>query len=146
MSPAKPPHSGVVTFFTNRFRALDGATYLVRIQDTLEIEPESSPQPDIAIVTFRNDYYGASHPTGGDAALVVEVGDSERNPRNKMRDYMRDGRIAVAWRVDIPNRCVELWTPSNVTEPVSILSGSDIFRFGEIRFTVDEVFRTVLQR
>jgi Uma2 family endonuclease len=146
MSPAKPPHAGVVTFFSNRFRSLDAAKYLIRMQETLEIEPDSSPQPDVAIVTFRDDYYGASHPNGGDAALVIEVGDPERKPREKMSDYMRDGRIPRAWRIDIPERLVEVWGPSSVGAPLAILRGPDSFDFESVLFTVDEVFTTVLKR
>jgi Uma2 family endonuclease len=103
-----------VRFFANRLRALDPTQYQISVQDTLEIEPDGSPEPDVAVVRFRADHYAPSHLTGDDAALVIEVGDTERNPREKMRAHMRDGRIPRAWRADIPSRCVELWEPSNV--------------------------------
>jgi Uma2 family endonuclease len=140
MSPANPPHSGFVTFFANRLRALDPTRFLLRVQDTLEIEPDGSPEPDVAIVRQRADYYTGSHPNGGDAALVIEVGDTERNPREKMSKYMRDGRIPNGWRIDIPNRCVELWEPSNVEQPIAILRESDGFGFDGVTFTVDGTF------
>jgi Uma2 family endonuclease len=140
MSPTNPPHSGVVRFFANRLRALDPTQYQISVQDTLEIEPDGSPEPDVAVVRFRADYYATSHPTGDDAALVIEVGDSERNPREKMRAYMRDGRIPRAWRADIPSRCVELWEPSNVEGPIAILRGADEFGFEGVTFTVDGTF------
>lgn len=146
MSPAKPPHAGVVTFFENRFSGIDRTAYLIRTEKTLEIEPAGAPEPDIAIVAFRADYYGASHPSGADAALVIEVGDTERKPREKMRAYMRDGRITIAWRIDLPNRCIEIWQPADTEDPVTILIGEDAFAFGGVRFTVDEVFQTVLRR
>lgn len=140
MSPAKPPHAGIVTFFTNHFRGLDAATYLIRMQETLEIEPGGSPQPDVAIVRFRSDYYATSHPNGSDAHLVIEVGDTERNPREKMSKYMRDGRIPHGWRIDLPNRCVELWEPSDVELPIAILCGADEFGFEGVTFTVAGTF------
>lgn len=146
MSPAKPPHAGVVTFFENRFSVLDRAKYLVRTEKTLEIEPDGAPEPDIAVVNFRDDYYGAAHPCGADAKLVIEVGDTERKPREKMRAYMHDGRVPTAWRIDLPGRSVEIWRPANTEDPASILVGPDTFRFGEVTFTVDEVFQTVLRR
>jgi Uma2 family endonuclease len=145
MSPAKPPHAGVVTFFTNRFRGLDAAKYLIRMQETVEIEPDGSPQPDVAVLHFRWDYYATAHPNGGDAPLVIEVGDTERNPRGKMRAYMRDGRIPNAWRIDIPNRCVELWEPSNVEDPLAILRGADEFGFEGVTFSVDGTFAILRQ-
>ena len=106
----------------------------------LEIEPDGSPEPDVAILFFRADYYATSHPTGADSPLVIEVGDTERNPRDKMRAYMRDGRIPQAWRIDIPNRCVELWRPVNVEQPIEILRGAEAFGFEGINFTVDGTF------
>jgi hypothetical protein len=86
------------------------------------------------VLHFRPDYYAKAHPNGGDAALVIEAGDSERNPREKMRAYMRDGRIPNAWRVDIPNRCVELWEPSNVEQPIAIRRGAEVFGFEVVTF------------
>jgi Uma2 family endonuclease len=140
MSPANPPHSGIVGFFVNRLRVLDPARYHIRVQDTVEIEPDGSPQPDVALLRFRADYYATSHPNGGAALLVIEVGDTERNPREKMRAYMRDGRIPHGWRIAIPDRCVELWEPSNVEGPIAILRGADEFGFEGVTFTVDGTF------
>jgi Uma2 family endonuclease len=140
MSPANPPHSGLVGFFAHRLRALDPARYYIRVQDTLEIEPAGSPQPDVALLRFRSDFYAASHPTGSDALLVIEVSDTERNPREKMRGYMRDGRIPQGWRADIPSRTIELWEPSNTEEPIAILRAADEFGFEGVTFTVDSTF------
>jgi Uma2 family endonuclease len=140
MSPAKPPHAGVVDFFLNRLRALDPTIYQLRSQAVVEIEPDGSPEPDVAVLTFRSDYYATSHPNGGDAHLVIEVGDAERNPREKMSKYMRDGRIPHGWRIDIPNRCVELWEPSDVELPIAILGGSDGFGFEGVTFTIAGTF------
>jgi Uma2 family endonuclease len=139
MSPAKPPHAGVVDFFLNRLAPLVGR-YQLRSQSVVEIESDGSPEPDVAVLSFRPDYYATSHPNGDDAHLVIEVGDTERNPREKMRKYMRDGRIPRAWRIDISNRCVELWEPSNVDLPIAVLRGSDAFSFEGITFTVDGTF------
>ena len=146
MSPAKPPHAGVVMFFENRFSILDRTKYLVRTEKTLEIEPDGAPEPDIAVVDFRADYYGASHPSGSNAKLIIEVGDTERKPSEKMRAYMEDGRIPIAWRVDLPNRCVEIWKPTNTNAPTRILVRENKFGFADVTFSVDEVLATVLHR
>jgi Uma2 family endonuclease len=139
LSPAKPPHAGTVTFFVSRLHALDPGKYFVRAQDVLEIEPEGSPEPDIAVIAARDDYYSTRHPNGSDAALVIEVGDSERNPQAKMRDYMRDGRIPVAWRIDIPGRSVEVWDPTDTEGPRATLRGDERFEFDGVVFTVNEI-------
>ncbi len=110
------------------------------MQDVLEIEPEGAPEPDVAVVSYRDDYYKARHPNGADALLVVEVGDGERNPREKMGDYMRDGRIPVAWRIDTPRRYVDVWSPRSAGEPVAVVRGSETVAFENVVFVVGEIF------
>jgi Uma2 family endonuclease len=143
MSPAKPPHAGLVDFFLNRLRPLDPTIYQLRSQSVVEIEPDGSPEPDVAVLASRADYYRTSHPNGADAALVIEVGDTERNPREKMRGYMRDGRIPRAWRADIPSRCVEIWTPADIENPRDVLRGDERFECESIAFVVNEVFEGI---
>jgi hypothetical protein len=59
---------------------------------------------------------------------------------------MHDGGISTAWRIDLPGRRVEIWRSANTIEPAEILFGSEAFGFGEVTFTVDAVFQTVLHR
>jgi Uma2 family endonuclease len=139
LSPANPPHASVVRYLARR---LGGETHawICSVQDVLEIEPDCSPQPDIALLRFRVDYYSARHPNGGDTLLVIEVGDTERNPQAKMTRYMRDGRIPEGWRIDIPGRRVELWSPTLAAEPYAIRTGQQRLTFGDISIEVDDMF------
>jgi len=139
VSPAKPPHAGVVKFLVKQMRALP-IEYALSVQDVLEIEPDSAPQPDVAILRDRQDSYATRHPNGGDTLLVIEVSDTERNPRDKMRAYMRDGRIPRAWRVDIPSRTIEVWEPGSPDEPVKLLRDADALQFQNVTFTAAELF------
>jgi hypothetical protein len=43
-------------------------------------------------------------------------------------------------RADIANRCVELWEPSNIEQPIAVLRGVDAFDFAGVTFTVDSTF------
>jgi Uma2 family endonuclease len=139
LSPAKPPRAGTVTFFVARFHALDTDKFFVRARDVLEIESEGAPEPDVAVIAARDDYYSTRHPNGSDTALVIEVGDTERNAQEKMRDYMRDGRIPLAWRIDIPGRCVEVWNPTDLEAPGAVVRGDERFEFDGVVFTVNEI-------
>ncbi|HEY0798307.1 MAG TPA: hypothetical protein VGD50_04105 [Candidatus Baltobacteraceae bacterium] len=40
------------------------------------MSPDSEPEPDIAILRPRQDYYASAHPRPSDVMLVVEVADS----------------------------------------------------------------------
>jgi Uma2 family endonuclease len=138
MTQPNPPHSGVVTYLTNRFREL-GPKFLIRVQDPLEIERDGSPSPDIVIVPFRSDYYALSHPTGADAQLVIEIRDTEEAPRKKMRAYMNDGRIEVAWRIDIPGRFAERWRLGMEGE-FEMLRDKKTLTFQNVTISVDDIF------
>jgi Uma2 family endonuclease len=139
VSPAKPPHAGVVRFLVKRLRELS-SDYDLSIGDILEIAPDSAPQPDVTILRARIDSYATRHPDGSDALLVIEVSDTERNPREKMRAYMHDGRIPRAWRIDIPSRTVEVWEPAMPDEPAAILGNDAALRFENVVFTATELF------
>ncbi len=126
-------------FLVKRLRALP-IEYALSVQDVLEIEPDSAPQPDVAILRDRQDSYATRHPDGSDVLLVIEVSDAERNPRDKMRAYMRDGHVPRAWRVDIPSRTVEVWEPASPGEPVTVLRDADTLQFENVAFTAAELF------
>jgi hypothetical protein len=77
--------------------------------------------------------------------VLAHPGDQLRNgrPREKMNKYMRDGRIRLAWRADIPNRCVEIWTPADTINARDVLRGDDRFEFEGVAFVVNEVFEGI---
>ncbi len=58
MRPAKPPHAGTVSFFVARLHGLDPGKFIARAQDVLEIEPDGSPEPDVAVIDARDDCTG----------------------------------------------------------------------------------------
>ena len=57
-----------------------------------------------------------------------------------MRAYMRDGRIPAGWRIDIPNRCIERWSPAQPDEPIAISRGQETVAFEDVSFAVKDVF------
>jgi Uma2 family endonuclease len=142
VSPAKPPISGIITYLNDKFSRDLVSGYLVSVQNPLEIEPDGAPEPDIAIVHARPDFYTSSHPNGADTFLVIEVSDTERKPHVKMSAYMLDGRIPAAWRIDIPSRTVEVWDRSNPYESL-ILGSDDFLQFGNITFSVADIFAII---
>ncbi|MFY9557852.1 MAG: Uma2 family endonuclease [Blastocatellia bacterium] len=55
---------------------LVGRTATVGVQDPIRLSDFSEPQPDIAVLKRRDDFYSSGHPTPEDVLLVVEVADS----------------------------------------------------------------------
>lgn len=48
----------------------------MRTRWPLRLSEHSEVQPDIAVVTFRGDYYVSAHPMAEDALLAIEVSDT----------------------------------------------------------------------
>jgi Uma2 family endonuclease len=76
MSPIRSLHAAlgraIATALTHHIRE----QALLAIQDPLALDDTSQPQPDLAILRPRADFYAAAHPGPADVLLVIEVADT----------------------------------------------------------------------
>jgi Uma2 family endonuclease len=75
---------------------------IVRVQSPIWLGSHSEPQPDLAVLRRRADFYLDAHPQPGDVHLVIEVADTSADFDRtvKIPLYGRMG-IPEAWLVDI---------------------------------------------
>ena len=73
MPPIGSRHAGVVSLLDRLLSRAAGDEAIVRVQLPLRLTNASEPQPDLALVKPRSDYYSTRHPTAADTLLVVEV-------------------------------------------------------------------------
>lgn len=105
MPPPGNLHAATVDRLVEIFNgALDGR-FSVRGQNPVRLGDLSEPQPDVALLRRRKDFYGQHGPRAADTLLIVEVADSSlRFDRDKkMRLYARH-EIPEAWLVDLRGR------------------------------------------
>jgi Uma2 family endonuclease len=102
MSAIGSRHAAAVDRLTALFFGAFGGRCNIRGQNPIQLPPQSEPQPDLALLRLRADFYAAAHPTAADTLLVVEVADSslEYDRRIKMPLYARNG-ITEAWLLDL---------------------------------------------
>ncbi len=83
---------------------------IVRVQGPVRLDEYSEPEPDIALLTPRDDFYAESHPCPEDVLLIVEVADaSVRYDREvKIPLYAKAG-IPEVWLVNLQDKCVEIY-------------------------------------
>jgi Uma2 family endonuclease len=107
MSPIGARHAGTVDRSDRALKWRLGDGYIVRVQGPILLDDYSEPQPDLAVLRFRDDYYTKGHPTPADILLVVEVADStlEEDRKVKMPLHARAG-IPEAWLVDLKTETV----------------------------------------
>jgi Uma2 family endonuclease len=86
-----------------------GDTAIVRIQDPIKLGPHSEPEPDVAVVRARDDFYATGHPVPSDLLLLVEVADTSAgyDRGTKLPLYASVG-IPEVWLVDLQGQRVEM--------------------------------------
>jgi Uma2 family endonuclease len=115
MSPIGPRHAAIVKRLNTLLGRLLDNTVILSIQDPIQLNDYTEPQPDLAILQYRDDYYAAAHPVADDVLVVIEVADSsvEYDREEKVPRYAT-AQIPEAWLVDLSSDIVEqYWQPRN---------------------------------
>ncbi len=112
MSPIGNPHEAG-TAGTHRLLAplfIEGRAVL-RVQGHVRLDDNNRPEPDIALLKWRDDLYRNQSPVPEDILLLIEVSDSTlASDRNvKLALYARFN-IPEVWIENIPERVVEAYT------------------------------------
>ena len=109
MSPIGSDHASVVNRLISLMVRAVGISAIVSAQNPIHLNDLSEPQPDLALLRYRDDYYRAALPGAADVLLVVEVADSSlRYDREiKLPLYARHA-IPEVWIVDLEQRRLEI--------------------------------------
>lgn len=110
MAPIGSRHAGAVKRLASLLHATARGTAVVSVQDPLQIDSYSQPQPDIALLRSRADFYAESHPQPADVLLIVEVAEASLNYDRdvKVPLYARHG-IPEVWLLDVAGRCLTVF-------------------------------------
>lgn len=109
MAPTGSHHGSVVKMLTHLFSASVVQHATVSVQDPLQLDAHSEPEPDLMLLKPRDDFYAAAHPGPTDVLLLVEVGDSTaRFDREvKLPLYAKHG-ITEVWLINLDTRQIEV--------------------------------------
>jgi Uma2 family endonuclease len=100
ITPIGSPHASSVKRTTSLFYRLLGDCATISVQDPVRLSNLSEPEPDVAVLRPRADFYAGAHPTPADVLLLVEVVDTtlRYDRRVKLPLYARSG-IPEVWLV-----------------------------------------------
>jgi Uma2 family endonuclease len=117
MAPIGSEHAGTVTLLAKLFQEGAGDSAVVWVQNPVSLDSGSEPQPDLALLRPKADFYRSGHPDPTDVLLLVEVADaSMRYDREvKLPLYARHG-VPEVWLVDLQNRRFEFFLRPNAAE------------------------------
>jgi Uma2 family endonuclease len=110
MSPIGKEHASCVKRIHHLFSERLRKRVLVSVQDPIRLGERSEPEPDIALLRVRDDFYAGGHPGPDDIHLLVEVADTTQDyDRGVKKDLYAKAGIQEAWLVDIPARRIEVY-------------------------------------
>lgn len=100
MPPIGSQHAACVRRLDRLFQDRVGSHALVSVQNPIRLSQTSEPEPDLALLTPREDEYAARHPRPDDVFMVVEVADTSLtfDQQTKLPLYARAG-IPEVWIV-----------------------------------------------
>jgi Uma2 family endonuclease len=143
MSPIGPRHVAIV----NRLNALlsrqvaDRA--IVSIQNPIQLTDFTEPQPDIAVLRPREDFYAQALPLPEDIVLVVEVAETslEYDRDEKIPRYAQT-QIPEVWLIEVEQATVTQYThPDGMRyRRVQNLTRGQLLSTDILGLTIDDIF------
>lgn len=109
MPPIGPPHASLTKRLSRLLHRGVGDRVIVSTQDPILLGDLNAPQPDIALLAARDDFYATEHPHPEDVLLLVEVADTSLR-------YDRDCKLPLYARFAIP----EVWLVDTVGGAITI--------------------------
>ncbi len=111
MSPIGRKHAVCVARSTKVFELKLGDRTIVWAQNPIRLENNSEPQPDLAILKLRDDFYAEALPIPENILLIIEVADSTiaYDRTIKMPLYAAAG-IPEMWLFDLNERVIESYS------------------------------------
>lgn len=154
MSPIGVRHASCVNRLLKLFLQSLSDRVTVIVQNPVVLSNFSEPQPDLALLLPRDDFYAAGHPQPQDIFLLVEVADTtiesdfaERTLRERLVKiplYASSG-IREVWLVDVNEQIIEVFREPAVNSYQSIQKFQQgeilIQAFPDISFAVEPILR-----
>ena len=145
MSPIGTKHAGCVNRLVRLFSRIMGERVIIAPQNPVILNNNSEPQPDVALLKPRDDFYENAHPQPEDVLLLIEVSDSTvKYDREEKIPLYAQAKIIEVWLVDMNEESVEVFREPKQDEYEDIkkfMRGEslEIQMFPDVNITVDEI-------
>ncbi len=146
MIPIGPFHVGIVNKLNKLLNALVDDDGIVSVQNPIRLNDYSEPQPDMAVLRPRDDFYMYALATPDDILLLIEVADhSLAYDRDTKLPQYAESVIREVWIVDVTQRVIEQYTEpvqDHYTHMHKVLYASAITAttLPKLQFTTDRIF------
>jgi Uma2 family endonuclease len=146
MSPIGPLHVGIVNKLNKILIQQVGDDGIISIQNPIRLDDYGEPQPDIAILSPRDDYYAHALATPDDVLLLIEIADTSLDyDRDKKLPRYAAANISEVWIVDVNKQIVEQYTlpiQGEYTSLYKALHGhtATATKLPAVRLMIDQIF------
>ena len=145
MAPIGYLHVGTVNRWTRLFGEQARRRYTVQIQNPIRLGEDSEPEPDVAILRFREDDYMGRLAGPADVLLVIEVSDTTlAYDRNVKVSQYAEANIPETWLMNLVDDCIEQFDrpgPDGYTRHTIYRRGDRISpaALPDVEFAVDDL-------
>ena len=111
MAPMGTRHHSTILRLSQMLHTAVGERATVMTQLPMRLDRRNEPEPDLALLKPRADFYASAHPCGADSLLVIEVSDTTLgyDVRIKAPLYARHG-VPEYWVFDLPGQQLRLFS------------------------------------
>jgi len=107
MSPIGRKHAACINRLVTAFTQKLGKRIVLSVQNSIRLEDNSEPQPDLAILKPRDDFYEDTLPSPADILLIIEVADSSiAYDRDIKAPLYATAGIPEMWLFDVNNKTI----------------------------------------
>ncbi|MEM9540101.1 MAG: Uma2 family endonuclease [Cyanobacteria bacterium P01_E01_bin.42] len=145
MPPIGTRHAAMTRRMNRLLTERLGDRVLLDVQNPIDLDEFSQPQPDLALLRPREDFYVLAHPQPTDIFLLVEVSNTTiRYDREITIPLYAERGIIEVWLIDIEGEGIEVYrqpTGKGYRSTVQLSRGDrfSMQAFPDIEFAVDEI-------
>ena len=110
MSSISEGHASTVMRLVSLLSRMFGQRALLSVQNPVQLDDATLPQPDVVLLRPRDDFYGQRHPGPEDTLLLIEVSDTTLtyDRRVKTALYSAAG-VMEYWIINLQKRQIEVY-------------------------------------
>ena len=115
MAPIGSAHCGAVGWLNEMLRHTLRNRVIVWPQNVIKLSELSHPQPDIALLERREDFYRSAHPGPSETFLIIEVSDSSLRMDQMVKvPLFAHFEVPEMWIVDLVHERLQVYrSPRN---------------------------------
>jgi Uma2 family endonuclease len=145
MSPISQGHASSVMRLTSLLSREFGRQALLNVQNPVQLDDDTLPQPDVALLRPQDDFYSRRHPGPEDILLLIEVSDTTLSYDRRVKTALYGAAgVLEYWIINLPKQVIEVYReprPNGYRTAMTYAPGETLspLAFVDVVLSVDDV-------